>query len=43
MNELTAEEKKLIVQILSSTPIQGNIQQLPRIMQQIIEIIKKLS
>jgi len=40
---LTQEEKELIVKILTNVPLQGNIQTLPKTMEGILSILRKLS
>jgi len=39
--ELTDEERQLLVQVLSSVPIQGNLQTLPQTMTTLANLLKK--
>ena len=41
--ELTAEEKKQIVEVFTNIPITGNIQTLPKKLELVLSIIRKLS
>lgn len=43
MNELTAEEKQIVINALLLAPIQGNKQQVEVVLEQIDNIIAKLS
>lgn len=41
--ELTAEEKKIIIDVLTNAPLRGSLQTLPKALDQFVTIIRKLS
>ncbi len=41
--DLTADEKKFLIKVLTNLPLQGNLQSLPKAMADVMAIIKKLS